>query len=115
MGISILIAASLLPKNAKCETCLNFSEAMGYSQIIFGETCGRNAGCFMLLPFLKGQALSGYSPQLFVRKLWRALDEDGGGSIQRDEWESSLDKVGYFGPSGPIFSYWAEILFGIWT
>ena len=54
-------------------------------------------------------------PQLFVRKLWRALDEDGGGSIQRDEWESSLDKVGYFGPSGPIFSYWAEILFGIWT
>lgn len=40
-----------------------------------------------------------------LKKLWRALDEDGGGSIQRDEWESSLDKVGYFGPSGPIFSF----------
>lgn len=41
-----------------------------------------------------------------VRKLWRALDEDGGGSIERDEWEGALDKVGYFGPSGPIFSCW---------
>ena len=40
-----------------------------------------------------------------LKKLWKALDEDGGGSIQRDEWESSLDKVGYFGPSGPIFSF----------
>lgn len=40
-----------------------------------------------------------------LKKLWRALDEDGGGSIQRDEWETSLDKVGYFGPSGPIFSF----------
>lgn len=40
-----------------------------------------------------------------LKKLWQALDEDGGGSIQRDEWETSLDKVGYFGPSGPIFSF----------
>ncbi|CAK8985613.1 Uncharacterized protein SCF082_LOCUS211 [Durusdinium trenchii] len=40
-----------------------------------------------------------------LKRLWKALDEDGGGSIQRDEWESSLDKVGYFGPSGPIFSF----------
>lgn len=35
------------------------------------------------------------------------MDEDGGGSIERDEWEGALDKVGYFGPSGPIFSCWA--------
>lgn len=68
----------------------------------------------MLLSFL-WTGIEWVFPELFVRKLWRALDEDGGGSIQRDEWESSLDKVGYFGPSGPIFSYWAEILFGIWT
>lgn len=40
-----------------------------------------------------------------LRTLWNALDEDGSGAIQRFEWESVLDKVGYFGPSGPIFSY----------
>jgi len=40
-----------------------------------------------------------------LEPLWNALDEDESGSIQRDEWEESLDKVGYFGPSGPIFSY----------
>eukprot|EP00440_Ansanella_granifera_P074981 gb/GFBE01081375.1/.p1 GENE.gb/GFBE01081375.1/~~gb/GFBE01081375.1/.p1 ORF type:complete len:1536 (+),score=380.10 gb/GFBE01081375.1/:1-4608(+) len=40
-----------------------------------------------------------------IQTLWNALDEDQSGSIQRDEWEESLDKVGYFGPSGPIFSY----------
>ncbi|CAJ1412792.1 unnamed protein product [Effrenium voratum] len=40
-----------------------------------------------------------------LKRLWRALDEDGGGTIQRDEWETMLDRVGYFGPSGPIFSF----------
>ena len=36
-------------KNAELWNLLEF---LGYSQIIFGETCGRNAGCFMLLSFL---------------------------------------------------------------
>eukprot|EP00442_Polarella_glacialis_P011066 CAMPEP_0115149250 /NCGR_PEP_ID=MMETSP0227-20121206/64333_1 /TAXON_ID=89957 /ORGANISM="Polarella glacialis, Strain CCMP 1383" /LENGTH=282 /DNA_ID=CAMNT_0002559391 /DNA_START=1 /DNA_END=846 /DNA_ORIENTATION=- len=36
--------------------------------------------------------------------LWNALDEDKSGSIQVDEWTEALTQVGYFGPSGPIFS-----------
>jgi len=44
-----------------------------------------------------------FGPDLKI--LWDALDEDESGGIQRHEWEEVLDKVGYFGPSGPIFSY----------
>ncbi|CAE7519254.1 unnamed protein product, partial [Symbiodinium pilosum] len=50
----------------------------------------------------------GWAERMFgsdLRALWNALDEDESGSIQRHEWEEVLDKVGYFGPSGPIFSF----------
>lgn len=101
-------------KNARCETCFHSRKPWDIPKSFLERHVGGMQVASCCFHFF-GQALSGNSPQIFVRKLWRALDEDGGGSIQRDEWESSLDKVGYFGPSGPIFSYWAEILFGIWT
>jgi len=36
---------------------------------------------------------------------WKALDEDGSGEIDRDEWVGVLKKIGFFGLPKPIFSF----------
>eukprot|EP00931_Biecheleriopsis_adriatica_P100531 TRINITY_DN7581_c0_g1_i2.p1 TRINITY_DN7581_c0_g1~~TRINITY_DN7581_c0_g1_i2.p1 ORF type:complete len:1698 (-),score=359.25 TRINITY_DN7581_c0_g1_i2:105-5198(-) len=36
---------------------------------------------------------------------WKALDEDGSGEIDADEWVETLQSQGFFGLAEPIFSY----------
>jgi len=36
---------------------------------------------------------------------WNALDDDGSGEIDVDEWEEAVNGVGFFGPSHAIFSF----------
>jgi len=57
---------------------------------------------FSILEFLDWTHRT-FGPSL--QAAWDALDDDQSGEISIDEWEATLDKVGYFGTSGPIFSY----------
>mmetsp|Transcript_82693 Transcript_82693/g.145949 ORF Transcript_82693/g.145949 Transcript_82693/m.145949 type:complete len:1599 (-) Transcript_82693:62-4858(-) len=57
---------------------------------------------FSILEFLDWSHRT-FGPSL--QAAWDALDDDHSGEISVDEWEATLDKVGYFGTSGPIFSY----------
>jgi len=42
----------------------------------------------------------------FLGYSWNLLDEDNNGSVSRDEWKRLVEeRLGYFGPSGPIFNF----------
>eukprot|EP00930_Biecheleria_cincta_P035386 TRINITY_DN24341_c0_g1_i1.p1 TRINITY_DN24341_c0_g1~~TRINITY_DN24341_c0_g1_i1.p1 ORF type:complete len:1544 (-),score=257.84 TRINITY_DN24341_c0_g1_i1:122-4753(-) len=36
---------------------------------------------------------------------WEELDDDGSGEIDEEEWSQSLQRAGFFGLAGPIFSF----------
>jgi len=39
---------------------------------------------------------------------WEALDQDGSGSIDPNEWVDTVKAIGYFGPAVPIFNFIAK-------
>jgi len=40
-----------------------------------------------------------------LEEAWEKLDDDGGGEIDFDEWSQALQRAGFFGLAGPIFSF----------
>jgi len=40
-----------------------------------------------------------------LEEAWEKLDDDGSGEIDEEEWSEALQRAGFFGLSGPIFSF----------
>jgi len=40
-----------------------------------------------------------------LQAAWEFLDESGDGTVDQQEWTEAVNKIGYFGPTAPIFSF----------
>eukprot|EP00929_Paragymnodinium_shiwhaense_P047994 TRINITY_DN24333_c0_g1_i1.p1 TRINITY_DN24333_c0_g1~~TRINITY_DN24333_c0_g1_i1.p1 ORF type:complete len:1631 (+),score=438.00 TRINITY_DN24333_c0_g1_i1:218-5110(+) len=40
-----------------------------------------------------------------LAQAWYYLDSDGGGTIDAEEWEEAAQRIGFFGPTSPIFNF----------